>query len=425
MYLLAMQKLDNLFMNMATNEGPRRILICVSGISPAVITETLYALVKQDKPFIPDEIHVVTTLTGKVKVQADLLDPTSGNFHSFMHDYLPGKTIRFDADTVHVIGQRRKIKAASNPWGGLMQGVDGKPELEEVELQDITTDGENKAAADTIYRVMRELKAVPNTVLHASVAGGRKSMSFYMGHAFSLLADLDDKLSHVLVNAPFEKPELNFYYPPLTPATLNWIERSGEKSSICTDAADIKLAELSVLKLGALMGNEWPVKAQNSFEFAVRLAQATLVVPEVRVNLNGQGAYLEVCDERVDLPPQQFAVFALHALARKHEDDLPNGAALVLENLSHNIWGKMNENLGGRLSAAAVNFSPIRAKIHEALVNAVGPVAKHFKIEADKSQKKATGITRSIFLKTPPDRIILSGDILKKTWWNLLNKELT
>lgn len=400
----------------------RRILMCVSGMSPAVITETLYALVRQSPAFIPDEIHVVTTRTGKDKIQSALLDPAHGHFPKFVRHYLDGKTIRFDADTVHVIGQVRKIKPAPNPWGALLQDAVTEPETEEVELDDISTDGENKAAADTIYRVMRQLKAAPHTTLHASVAGGRKSMSFYMGHAFSLLAEPQDTLSHVLVNEPFENTRVPFFYPTPNPTTLHWTDHAGKEHSISTGVADVKLAELSVLKLGALMGKEWPVKAQESFEVAVRLAQAALVVPEVRIHLEPAQAYLEICDQRIDLSPQQFAVFALYALARKYEDELPNGAALAPEEFSAQFWEALSEHMTrGRFSKETTNFSPVRSKIHEAVVSAVGPAAHHFKIEADR--KKNNGTTRPIFLDIPPDRITLLGAELKE-WWRLLKAEL-
>ena len=52
-------------MNNSARSGIRRILMCVSGMSPAVVTETLYALLTQDEPFVPDEVHVITTHKGK------------------------------------------------------------------------------------------------------------------------------------------------------------------------------------------------------------------------------------------------------------------------------------------------------------------------------------------------------------------------
>lgn len=43
----------------------RRILLAVTGLSPQVVTETLYALCVVQKPnFIPTEIHILTTTEG-------------------------------------------------------------------------------------------------------------------------------------------------------------------------------------------------------------------------------------------------------------------------------------------------------------------------------------------------------------------------
>ncbi len=394
--------------------GVRRILMCVSGMSPAVVTETLYALVTQVPPFVPDEIHVVTTIDGKTKVMEHLLTPETGHFHRFMREYLPGQSIRFDADTVHVIRGRRLIVAAPNPWGGLMSRQ--TPESTEVELADITDDADNQAAADSIYRVMRELKAVPATVLHASVAGGRKSMSFYMGHAFSLLAEPQDTLSHVLVNEPFEKVN-GFYYPPRTPVTLSYIGKSA-----CTDQAEVKLAELSVLKLGGLLGRDWPLKAHHSFDFAVRLAQAALVVPELRVVLDhdAEKGRLELCGECVELSPQQFTVFALYALARRHEDELAEGAALLLEDLPETLWESLGEDFNlNQFSAETRKFAPVRSKIQDALREVVGPVAQHFRIEAE--GEKAKGKNRPLSLNTAAGHIKLVG---LDGWWRQLKAVL-
>ena len=409
-------------MNILPASTTRRILVCVSGMSPAIVTETLYALVTQAPPFVPDEIHVVTTLRGKGQIMEELLTPQTGQFHQLMRDYLPGQHIRFDADTVHVISQTRPVAVAANPWGQLMQGQ--ATQFEEVELKDITTDADNQVAADTIYRVLRELKAVPGTLLHASVAGGRKSMSFYMGHAFSLLAEPQDTLSHVLVNEPFDHYQIDFYYPPRTPVTWPYKNALGKACQACTDQAEIKLAELSVLKLGGLLGRDWPLKAQTSFAFAVCLAQAALMPPEIRVVLekNTKKGYLELCGERVMLPPQQFTVFALYALARCHEDELPDGAALRPEELPATLWTSLGEDFKENgFSADTRNFGSVRSKIQDALREVVGTVAQHFAIEADGEKKKVKGANRPIFLKTSPSCIKLVG---LDDWGDQLKAEL-
>lgn len=388
----------------------RRVLMCVAGTSPAVVTETLYALITQKPPFVPDEIHVVTTLTGRRELLDKLLDPVGGHFSRLMKDYLPGRNIRFDADTVHVIAETRKVAARSNLFSQLIGSP--PPQEETVELADITTEAENQAAADTIYRVMRTIKTVPRTVLHASVAGGRKSMSFYMGHAFSLLAGPQDVLSHVLVNAPFETVK-DFFYRPPTAKELPY-QDAGVERVISTDQAVVKLAELSVLRLGPVLGEDWPEKAKTSFSFAVRLAQAALEAPDLRVVLDVACAcgHLEVCGEVVRLAPLQFTVFALHALALKHAPDWPGGAALKLEDLPPTLWEALAEDFrDGRFRAPtpAKGFGDVRSKIQAALREAVGPAAHHFRIAADPRIKKQGGHSRPVCLNVPAERISLAG----------------
>ena len=84
------------------------------------------------------------------------------------------------------------------------------------------------AMADTMLRVLRRLTADPQCAIHASIAGGRKSMSFYMGYAMSLLARPQDRMSHVLVTqAGYEHPA--FFYPTREPQPIPqrlWIQHS-------------------------------------------------------------------------------------------------------------------------------------------------------------------------------------------------------
>src|SRR5690606_23113805 len=105
----------------------RRILLVVSGMSPQILTETLFALVHQrDQPYIPTEIHLVTTLGGARNAQHFLLHPEEGHFAHFCREYGLGEGV-FGAGSIHVIRDR--------------QGQS---------LEDIRTPAENEAAADFI-----------------------------------------------------------------------------------------------------------------------------------------------------------------------------------------------------------------------------------------------------------------------------------
>ena len=52
----------------------KKLLAFVSGSSPAIITEKIYALATSATPWIPDEIKIFTTAHGKKKVMDSLIN---------------------------------------------------------------------------------------------------------------------------------------------------------------------------------------------------------------------------------------------------------------------------------------------------------------------------------------------------------------
>lgn len=370
----------------------RRVLLCVLGTSPAVITETLYALCKEDPPFIPDELHVITTLQGKRKVLEELVQPTSGQFHKLMQDHLVGHRIRFDEETVHVI---------QNEHGP---------------LSDIVTEEDNRAAGDSIYRLMRLLKLERPTSLHASVAGGRKSMSFYMGHSFSLLADFNDRLTHVLVSEPYERVR-GFYYP--TPHTL--LLKCHDGSMIDAAEAKVTLADLSVLRMGPTFKEHWPKSVQDSFEEAVELAQQVLSPPTMHLSISEKGRGQVRVGKRVfELTPKEFGVLAAFSWARKHADDLPDGAGIKWDDFDSPYWNMVSGQLEGlRYDPAKekMDYSNVTTKIKNTFKENLGPVHEHFQI------KKKMGKKSDLYeLTTDPSLIEIE---LPPAWRKELQQLLT
>jgi CRISPR-associated protein (TIGR02584 family) len=80
----------------------KRILLAVSGLSPQILTETLYGLtVATHTPFIPTEIHLITTMEGAHRAKLDLLHQETGKFPAFCKEYqMPD--IRFDEHNTHL-----------------------------------------------------------------------------------------------------------------------------------------------------------------------------------------------------------------------------------------------------------------------------------------------------------------------------------
>jgi CRISPR-associated protein (TIGR02584 family) len=199
----------------------RRVLIAVTGLSPQIVTETLYALAVQQAPaFIPTEVHLITTLEGANRARLSLLSESPGGFHGLRKDYaLP--EIDFSEQNIHVLVD-----------------VNGKA------LEDIRTPEDNRIAADLITSLVRELTADPDSALHVSIAGGRKTMGFFLGYALTLFGRPQDRLSHVLVSAPFES-SYQFFYPTPYPKVIE----VGGKELADTATAEVTLADIPFVSL--------------------------------------------------------------------------------------------------------------------------------------------------------------------------------
>ena len=62
-------------------------------------------------------------------------------------------------------------------------------------LEDIRTVEENEFAGDQICDIVRELTKDSYTIIHASAAGGRKTMSIYLTAAMQMYGRAQDALS--------------------------------------------------------------------------------------------------------------------------------------------------------------------------------------------------------------------------------------
>lgn len=205
----------------------RRILLCATGMSPQVVTETLYALAvkpaRGKAPWTPTEVHLVSTGKGAENARLKLLSDQPGWFHRICRDYsLP--RIAFDASHIHELtGEMGQV------------------------LEDIRTPAENEAMANQFAQLVRTFTEADDTELHISIAGGRKTMGYYLGYALSLFGRPQDRLSHVLVSSPFEAhPE--FYYPTPYEHVIHTRDPHAPQTADCRHAR-VDLAEIPFVRL--------------------------------------------------------------------------------------------------------------------------------------------------------------------------------
>ena len=246
------------------------------GTSPQVLTETLYALHTQGKPF-PNEIYLITSENAKDKVVRCLLEKQQLNN---LKEYYKLPEFKFDESHIFV-----------------MQDVDGKNVFsgrEEVDQQSI---------ADSIIRLVTRFTSDPECRIHASIAGGRKSMAFYMGCAMSMYGREQDTLSHVFVSEQFEFSE-HFYFPTLHD---NFIAKNNEVLN--TKDAEVVLAEIPFVRMRNMIdGNLLEEIAGNSFSQTVAKLNA-YKKHGVKLQLNCKAKTMAINGVEIKLPPKEFAFY--------------------------------------------------------------------------------------------------------------------
>ncbi len=160
---------------------PRRLLLAVAGTIPATVTEAVWGLAV-DRQMPLEEVRVLVTGAAREQISANLAEALERMHRDYPEAGIPTKV----------------------EWRTVTAGQSGV-------LDDIRDSAENESLADWILEEVREACSDPRREVHASLAGGRKTMSFYLGAAMQLCARPGDRLYHVLVPPELEVP--GFLYP--------------------------------------------------------------------------------------------------------------------------------------------------------------------------------------------------------------------
>jgi CRISPR-associated protein (TIGR02584 family) len=185
-------------------DRPSTILLAVTGMSPAVLTETVWALAEEDPPVIPDRVVVVTTIGGGQAIERELLSPPDQRAPAMWQELRLAILGPDAAQQERLILEPARLVEAPNPRTGQTDW-----------LEDLRTPAENNATANFLLGELRRWTEIPGSRLVVSIAGGRKTMGALLYACVSLLGRETDRLTHVLVNDPFDDPRLRpkFYFP--------------------------------------------------------------------------------------------------------------------------------------------------------------------------------------------------------------------
>jgi len=273
---------------MQPHEYERRILLAATGLSPQVVTETLYALTQRRAPaFVPTEIHLVTTAEGAERARLTLLSVDPGWFYRLCRDYgLAG--LAFGEAHIHVL-----------------RGAAGEP------FADIRSDEDNESVADALTELVRGFTCDESAALHVSIAGGRKTMGYYAGYALSLFGRACDRLSHVLVSAPYESNS-EFYYP--TPYSRVIYTHPPESRPIDSRDAQVSLAEIPFVRLREELPERLLI---GRARFGEVIAAANRALDAPLLQLDPHARSVKADGQEVTASPTEFALLlwlAEHAL---------------------------------------------------------------------------------------------------------------
>ena len=296
--------------------GPEPILLAVTGMSPAILTETVWALAQEKPAIIPKRIIVLTTTQGRQKILHSLFSP------------LP----LFKDQTAWEALRSALAKAGNDLEGRLQFGTThddirvlttlNRTTGATVEMDDIRTPAENEAAANFLLEQVRAIVENEDEQLIASMAGGRKTMGALLYACMNLVARETDRLTHVLVNDPFDNLP-DFFFPGQPGSKLT--DRSGK--TVLTSKARIELADVPFVPLRNLFLRQLNRKA-GTFTRLVESCRENIrqqAADRVKLTIETRRPQIEVNGTMVSLAPREhLLVYFLASRAKENKPPLPS-----------------------------------------------------------------------------------------------------
>lgn len=353
---------------------PETILLAVTGMSPAILTETVWALAHEPEPILPHRVMVVTTTSGREHLGA-LFDPVPG-----LGGVSPWNALRQAlADVGHDLKGRLRFGLTPDDIRVFTMADPHTGRSEE--LCDLRSPADNDAAADFLLETVRGLVENPDTQLVASLAGGRKTMGALLYACLTLIGRESDRLTHVLVNEPFET--LRGFWFPGQPGGPIAVARNEEASCLDPALAKVQLADVPFVPLRNLFRRELGQPA-GSFRRLLETCRANL-----RINA-GESLKLEIHTARTEsvingrpltLAPREHLVLLFFAQRAKRGEiilgsydealsDLENFRKSVCASAPVDDWSdwRSSASLGRKFDDRAITriLSDIRAKAKQA-----------------------------------------------------------
>ena len=275
----------------------KTVLVVGMGTSPAVMTETVWALAHQSEPVVPDEVVVITTKSGKDALRAAIMSGAYSVWNR-LKTALAKEKIAIDGKLVFGDTSIRVI-----------------PDADGNEASDLRTGADNLRAADFMLGELRKYTADSATTVLCSIAGGRKTMSALLFSCMSLLGREEDKVYHVLIPPEYEcgmNPPFFFPEKGVKHELLSRGQPTGKRVS--STKIDIELFEVPFVRMRGWYQDKFkgePPSYKSLISKVQSVAPPAVVYPEIEIDAwNG---WVKVDGKTVSLSKTCFATLFLLA----------------------------------------------------------------------------------------------------------------
>ncbi len=343
----------------------KTILLAVCGLSPQVITETLFALNQTGRTV--EAIHMITTQLGKEKILSTLLEPGAGYYFRYLREYEQEiRSIDFGPSTIHTLCDEQ-----------------GR------EISDIRDEADNEQLLRMCLNLAFRFTRNPETAVYFSVAGGRKTMSSCLALAAQMYGRSQDRLFHVLVSPELESHP-DFFYPPKTSRLLELRDEKGNPYFKESRYAEVTLVHLPFVSIRERLGEKYlkkPLDPATLMMSLVKEDQARLVINLVQKKVIYRGIEL-------DLMPARMALYAFFVMLKKEctlsgiscirctECFLDLEGIFMHQKIIADLYRKLAGNRpleemsdSGIINLNAENFTMYKSKIRQDLLKCFGHYA--------------------------------------------------
>jgi CRISPR-associated protein Csx14 len=320
----------------------KNILLAVSGLSPQIITEALYALWREGREI--HAIHIITTRSGKDRILSSLLAPEDGKFRALLDDCaIDPATIEFSSRNLHVLRDSH-----------------GR------ELTDIISPDDNEILLQTCLDLAFRFTADPAAAVFFLVAGGRKTMTSCLTLAAQLYGRPRDRLLHVLVSPEFESCR-DFWFPPRQSTPVQLRDERGQPYWKETRYAAIHLVTIPFVSVRDHVRQELLDQPRPPAELMQALIRDA---PQIFIVNLAEGKLI-LGHQELDMHPTRLALYGFFA-ERKKECRLDRPCAgcdqcflEAAEILSSSAIARMYKRIPGSRLIDEMSDSGIRALTRE------------------------------------------------------------